>query len=211
MRRRDHSGNAVVTTIPVNKERISVKKLWSMLILAALLTTGLTACGGESSQETGSGTGVLAGFTAQDLEGNDVDDSIFDDYDVTMINVWGTFCGPCIQEMPDLGEISDEYADKGIRVRRRLPQDDAASHGIGTGVTGQFALGLLFLYSSRICQNSSSVLTNFVSPVFRSTVTKYSQSPGSGLTAALMALSPGLPMGVGGRPKVCPLCRLYGF
>ena len=25
MRRRDHSGNAVVTTIPVNKERISVK------------------------------------------------------------------------------------------------------------------------------------------------------------------------------------------
>ena len=85
-----------------------MKKLWSMLILAALLTTGLTACGGESSQETGSGSGVLAGFTAQDLEGNDVDDSIFDDYDVTMINVWGTFCGPCIQEMPDLGQLAED-------------------------------------------------------------------------------------------------------
>ena len=116
MRGRDHSGNAVVTTIPVNKERISVKKLWSMLILAALLTTGLTACGGESSQETGSGTGVLAGFTAQDLEGNDVDDSIFDDYDVTMINVWGTFCGPCIQEMPDLGQLAEDYADEGLQI-----------------------------------------------------------------------------------------------
>ena len=105
-----------MTTIPVNKERISVKKLWSMLILAALLTTGLAACGGESSQETGSGTGVLAGFTAQDLEGNDVDDSIFDGYDVTMINVWGTFCGPCIQEMPDLGQLAEDYADKGVQI-----------------------------------------------------------------------------------------------
>lgn len=116
MRCGDHSGNAVVTTIPVNKERISVKKLWSVLILAALLTTGLTACGGESSQETGSGTGVLAGFTSQDLEGNDVDDSIFDDYDVTMINVWGTFCGPCIQEMPDLGQLAEDYADEGLQI-----------------------------------------------------------------------------------------------
>ena len=114
MRRRDHSGNAVVMTIPVNKERLSVKKLWSVLMLTALLTMGLTACGGESSQETG--TGVLAGFTAQDLEGNDVDDSIFDDYDVTMINVWGTFCGPCIQEMPDLGQLAEDYADKGVQI-----------------------------------------------------------------------------------------------
>ena len=101
-------------TIPVNKERLSVKKLWSVLMLTALLTMGLTACGGESSQETG--TGVLAGFTAQDLEGNDVDDSIFDDYDVTMINVWGTFCGPCIQEMPDLGQLAEDYADKGVQI-----------------------------------------------------------------------------------------------
>lgn len=101
-------------TIPVNKERLSVKKLWSVLMLTALLTMGLTACGSESSQETG--TGVLAGFTAQDLEGNDVDDSIFDDYDVTMINVWGTFCGPCIQEMPDLGQLAEDYADKGVQI-----------------------------------------------------------------------------------------------
>lgn len=101
-------------TIPVNKERLSVKKLWSVLMLTALLTMGLTACGSESSQETG--TGVLAGFTAQDLEGNDVDDSIFDGYDVTMINVWGTFCGPCIQEMPDLGQLAEDYADKGVQI-----------------------------------------------------------------------------------------------
>ncbi|MGO5114073.1 TlpA disulfide reductase family protein [Candidatus Avoscillospira sp. LCP25S3_F1] len=93
-----------------------MKKLWSMLVLTALLTTGLTACGGGSGQETGDGTGVLAGFTAQDLEGNDVDDSIFDNYDVTMVNVWGTFCGPCIQEMPDLGKLAEDYAGKGLQI-----------------------------------------------------------------------------------------------
>jgi 3-oxoacyl-[acyl-carrier-protein] synthase II len=26
-----------------------------------------------------------------------------------MINVWGTYCNPCLNEMPDLGEIATEY------------------------------------------------------------------------------------------------------
>lgn len=33
-----------------------------------------------------------------------------------MVNIWGTFCGPCIREMPDLGELSREYADKGFQM-----------------------------------------------------------------------------------------------
>lgn len=28
---------------------------------------------------------------------------------MTMINVWGTYCNPCLAEMPDLGEIAAEY------------------------------------------------------------------------------------------------------
>ena len=31
---------------------------------------------------------------------------------VNIINVWATFCGPCIKEMPDLEEISLEYAGR---------------------------------------------------------------------------------------------------
>lgn len=93
-----------------------MKKSLSILVLAALLTMALSACGGQSDKDAGDGTGVLAGFTAQDLEGNEVDDSIFDGYDVTMVNVWGTFCTPCIQEMPDLGELAAEYADKGLQI-----------------------------------------------------------------------------------------------
>ncbi|MCL1974643.1 MAG: TlpA family protein disulfide reductase [Firmicutes bacterium] len=45
-------------------------------------------------------------FTAQDIYGEAVESSIFADYDLTMFNIWGTFCGPCIAEMPDLGELA---------------------------------------------------------------------------------------------------------
>ena len=84
--------------------------------MAALLGA-LTACGqGESGGESSRQVTVFEDFTAQDLDGNPVDESIFADCDVTMINLWGTFCGPCLQEMPDLGEIADEYADKGFQI-----------------------------------------------------------------------------------------------
>ncbi len=42
---------------------------------------------------------------AKDAAGNTVDNSIFKGYKLTAINFWGTFCGPCIQEMPDLGKL----------------------------------------------------------------------------------------------------------
>ncbi len=54
-------------------------------------------------------------FTVEDIEGNEVTHEIFADADLTVINIWGTFCGPCISEMPDLGALSHEYADKGVQ------------------------------------------------------------------------------------------------
>lgn len=59
---------------------------------------------------------VFGRFNATDLNGNEVDESIFAENKLTMVNLWGTFCGPCIYEMPFLGEISKEYADKGVGV-----------------------------------------------------------------------------------------------
>ncbi|EFE11327.1 redoxin family protein [Clostridium sp. M62/1] len=72
----------------------------------------------EESQtgESEESRGVFEAFTAQDLDGNQVDQSIFADADLTMINVWGTFCTPCLDEMPDLGELSEEYKDKGMQI-----------------------------------------------------------------------------------------------
>lgn len=44
----------------------------------------------------------LTAFQAVDLEGNTVTQDIFGDYEVTMINVWATWCEPCRKEMPDI-------------------------------------------------------------------------------------------------------------
>jgi len=55
-------------------------------------------------------------FNAPDMNGNPVSQDIFSKADLTMVNVWGTFCGPCIREMPILAELSQEYADKGVQI-----------------------------------------------------------------------------------------------
>ena len=76
----------------------------------------MTSTPGLSASEDEVQTGVLSVFSTTDLEGNTLDQSILADYDLTMVNVWATFCGPCINEMPDLGELAAEYADKGVQI-----------------------------------------------------------------------------------------------
>ena len=59
---------------------------------------------GDSAPET-SFSGSLQSFSAPDMEGGTVTEAIFADYDVTMVNIWTTWCGYCIIEMPDLQEL----------------------------------------------------------------------------------------------------------
>lgn len=41
-------------------------------------------------------------FSTVDLDGNPVTNDVFSGKDLTVVNVWGTFCPPCINEMPQL-------------------------------------------------------------------------------------------------------------
>ena len=50
-------------------------------------------------------------FTAKNLDKEDIDSSIFADKDLTVLNVWGTFCGPCINEMPELAAWAKEMPE----------------------------------------------------------------------------------------------------
>ncbi len=59
---------------------------------------------------------ALNSFYTWDLDGRLVDESIFKDNKLTMINLWGTFCGPCLSEMPDLGELNRENKEKGLQI-----------------------------------------------------------------------------------------------
>ena len=52
---------------------------------------------------------VLEFTDAVTTEGEKVSSDVFANSKLTMINVWATFCGPCINEMPDLGGIAGAY------------------------------------------------------------------------------------------------------
>ena len=55
-------------------------------------------------------------FLTKDFDGNGWDETCFFENKVTMINLWAYWCGPCVSEMPDLEQISKDYADKGLQV-----------------------------------------------------------------------------------------------
>lgn len=69
-----------------------------------------------SSPASPESNAVLGTFAATDLDGNRVDQSIFAGHKLTMINIWATFCGPCLGEMPTLGVLHQEYQDRGFQI-----------------------------------------------------------------------------------------------
>lgn len=55
-------------------------------------------------------------FEASTIDGEALTSDIFADAKLTMINVWATYCNPCLAEMPDLGEIAVEYDKADFRM-----------------------------------------------------------------------------------------------
>ena len=52
-------------------------------------------------------------FTTQDFDGNTVTaQEIFSAHEYTMVNIWAAWCGPCVGELPELEELSRDFADK---------------------------------------------------------------------------------------------------
>ena len=110
-----------------------MKRLWGSLfclLLFALLTAcaaGTSGAAEQEIQEPASGgssdsggeqeaSALLGAFSTTDLAGNSVDQSILEGFDLTMVNVWATYCTPCLNEMPDLGKLASEYEEKGVQI-----------------------------------------------------------------------------------------------
>lgn len=156
-----------------------MKRKLSAVLLAALMTLALAACAkdaadppppaenssptaapesGEEGEGEGEGqetAGILSQFTASDLDGNEVTQSLFEGHPVTMVNVWATFCGPCLGEMPELGELHNEYAETGFQivgiVTDTLAQDGSVSQSqveLAKQIAGETGAGYTHLLPS---------------------------------------------------------------
>ena len=104
----------------VNKTMRIIAALAAMTLLL-LSAAGCVAGGGGNTAATSvtavpGGTGLLSSFTAKDLDGSTVDQTILAGKKLNVINVWATFCGPCIREMPELASVSNDYAEKGVQI-----------------------------------------------------------------------------------------------
>ena len=48
----------------------------------------------------------ICSFNAATLDGGEFSEADLDSYDLTMINIWQTSCGPCVREMPQLADLN---------------------------------------------------------------------------------------------------------
>lgn len=98
-----------------------MKKFIAIVLAVCAVLLVFASCGGtkpDDSSDAGfkRGAEVFKDVTCTDLEGNEVDSSIFKGKKLTMVNIWATFCRPCIGEMPDLQKISEDFAEKGVQI-----------------------------------------------------------------------------------------------
>lgn len=119
-----------------NKKSKNRKKKTAIVLAAVCLTAALTACGGpkqesgteqtaektteaetEAAQtDTQEAASAEIVFEAKDMDGNTVSESVFSESRLTMVNVWATYCNPCLSEMPELGELAGEYDQETFQI-----------------------------------------------------------------------------------------------
>jgi len=70
----------------------------------------------NASSKSDESTGVFKGFKGKDLDGNDVDDSLFAKNKVTVVNFWFSGCKPCVGELSKLNKLNETLKEMGGEV-----------------------------------------------------------------------------------------------
>jgi cytochrome c biogenesis protein CcmG/thiol:disulfide interchange protein DsbE len=84
---------------------------------SATSTTGTqpeTAGAAEPAEAAAVGTAMPA-YTATYLDGTKFDMAARR-HNVVLLNVWATWCGPCVYEIPELQQIHEQYGPRGFEV-----------------------------------------------------------------------------------------------
>lgn len=99
--------------------------LTCICLTAALLLSG---CGSTAKADTAqNATNSIAdstevqGLWAQDIQttslsGESVTADTFSENTLTILNVWATWCPPCVEELPHLQAASEAFSDRGVQI-----------------------------------------------------------------------------------------------
>lgn len=154
-----------------------MKRLWLLPIVGALIAGLLTGCGGGGNADSSGGSGrgdsresaVSANWFSEldttDIDGNPVTAEIFSGKELTLINVWATFCSPCVGEMPELEELYQEYKDGPVGIVGLLV-DSSQGDKIAGLTEGERELGMDILKKTgvtypQITASEALLQTNF--------------------------------------------------
>lgn len=101
-------------------------------------------------------------FTTVAINGDHAtyDNSMFAGAELTMINIWATFCGPCLQELPHIQNLAEAYESRGVQIVTALGDSEQSG-----------AIGGALKYINRI---------GFNLPVLRNTASFSAQFPTGG-------------------------------
>ena len=116
-----------------------MKKKILILGMALMVAAGISACNASSKTSSSEATTTeskqadakaedskqaesdkedkkFPEFTAKTVSGEDISSDLFKDSKLTVVNVWGSWCGPCVQEIPELQKLYESMKDKDVNV-----------------------------------------------------------------------------------------------
>lgn len=94
------------------------------VLLAAVFTGGVLLAGCNLVQKNNLtelsdaifSSGNFSSFEMQSFSGETVTEEVLKGHKITVFNIWGTTCTPCINEMPDLDRLAGKYSDEGLQI-----------------------------------------------------------------------------------------------
>ena len=101
-------------TTVARMKRSLVRSPYFWTILGVATVVAVAWIGRESYRPVITGS-AAPDFRFATLDGGELALSDFDDR-VVLVNVWATWCGPCLQEMPSMQRLYDELADEGLEI-----------------------------------------------------------------------------------------------
>ena len=69
----------------------------------------------QDTSNTGDST-TVGKFETKGIDGKDYAEKVFSDYDLTLVNIFTTWCSPCVNEIPELEKLYEEMKEKGVGV-----------------------------------------------------------------------------------------------